>query len=244
LERLVEERTAELKSTHIKLLHAEKLTALGRLAASIAHEFGSPIFGIRMTLQQAIADENLKEDSRKLLNLALKEGDRCNRMLQNLRDLYRPSNGVTTCADIHQIIDEALQISHKKLVSSKVKVIQDFTAAKPEIPVVADQMMQVFLNLITNAGDAMAPSGGGTLTVKTELAEDKIRIIFQDTGHGISRENLDKVFEPFFSTKTAEMGTGLGLAVSRKIVMDHGGDISAESASGQGCIFTVELPIS
>ncbi len=243
LEKLVEERTAELKITHIKLLHAEKLTALGKLAASIAHEFGSPIFGIRMSLQQVIGDNNLKEDGRELLNLALKESERVNRMLQNLRDLYRPSNGITTYADIHQIIEEALQISNKKLVAGKIKVLRDFTGAKLEIPVIADQIMQVFLNLITNAGDAMASSGGGTLTVKTEVAENKIYIVFKDTGCGIGQEDLTKVFEPFFSTKSTENGTGLGLAVSQKIVRDHGGNISVESVPGQGCIFTVELPM-
>ena len=243
LEELVEERTAELKAANEQLLHAEKLAILGGLAASIAHEFRSPVFGIQMVLQEIKEKASLKKSEQKLISLAINENHRMSKMLLNLKDLYRPSTDTSAPSDIHQIIEEALEIYRKKLQISKVKVVKNFAENMPKVPIVADHIKQVFLNFIINAEEEMSASGG-FLTIQTRVLGEKVQISLRDTGHGIAKDKLNKIFEPFFTTKLSKGGTGLGLAVSYGIIKNHGGNILVESAPNEGSIFTVELPVT
>ncbi len=241
LEQRVEERTVELKAAHEQLLHAEKLSALGKLSASIAHEFNNPIYGIKMILEELGGNPDLNDGDKRAIELALREIKRVSQLIYNLLDFYSPSSGVATLLNIHQSIDEMLEICSKKLKVSGVKIIKDYAADIPEIPAVADQLKQVFLNIITNAEEAMLPEGG-TLTVQTRLVGNKVNIVFKDTGSGIPKNIKDKIFDPFFTTKKAVSGTGLGLSVSYGIIKKHRGDILVESSPDTGSVFTVVLP--
>jgi signal transduction histidine kinase len=242
LEKQVEERTAELKSTHAQLLHAEKLGALGKLAASVAHEFNNPIYGIRMSLEQLGENTHLNKKKQKLLNMALRECDRITRLISNMQDFYRPSAARATAVDIHRLIEDVLQISEKRLNLDKIKVVRNFARDMPMVSVVNDQIKQVFLNIITNAQEAMTLSGG-QLTIQTIVLDSAIQILFKDDGPGISDENLGKIFDPFFTTKADVKGSGLGLSVSYGIIKNHKGNIIVKSTPNEGSIFTVELPV-
>ena len=245
LETRVKERTAELKATHDQLLHAEKLSALGKLSASMAHEFNNPLYGIKMTLEDFIGRKDLNESERKSINLAMIECKRISRLINGLQDFYRPSDDVRTIIDINLLIDEVLQICKQKLKADGVVVVKDFGRDLPEISVVDDQIKQVIMNLIINAEEAVSHPGGA-IDIKTRISENKlnmIRIVFEDNGSGITKENLDRIFEPFFTTKSSVKGTGLGLSVSYGIIKKHGGEILVESTPNKGSLFTVELPI-
>ena len=235
--------TKELKVMYQQLLHAEKLSVLGKLVASVAHELNNPIYGIQMILEQLDETDNLNKKEKKLVGLAIKECSRISRMVNNLKDFYRPSSGLATASDIHQLIREVLEICGKRLRLNNIKVAMDFAENLPKISLVADQIKQVFLNIITNAGDALAPLGGN-LTIQTRSQDSNVQIVFKVDGSGIASENIGKIFDPFFTTKVAVRGTGLGLSVSFGIVKRHGGDILVESTPNEGSIFSVELPIS
>ncbi len=243
LEKRVEERTAELRSANKQLLHAEKLSALGRLAASISHEFKNPLYGIKMVLEELNGSNKLDEGEKKPVVLAIKECDRIFRLIGNLRDFYRPSEGEVVPVDIHLAIEETLMIMQKKLTAHKIKIVEKFTENIPPIYGVLDQIKQVLLNIISNADDAMAELGG-QLTIQTKIQGDKIHIIVKDTGIGIPGENIDKIFDPFFTTRPEARGVGLGLSVSYGIIKRHRGNIWVESTPGKGSSFTIELLIT
>ncbi len=136
-----------------------------------------------------------------------------------------------------------LQICGNKLKDDRIDVVKDFAEDMPEIPLVADQLKQVILNLIYNAEEAMAYSGG-CLTIKTKVEADKVSIVFKDNGVGIEKEITGKIFEPFFITKAAVKGSGLGLSVSYGIIKGHRGDILVRSTPHKGSVFSIELPIN
>ena len=242
LESRVEERSAQLKAANEQLLHAEKLTALGKLAASIAHEFNNPLFGIKMVLEQLTDNPNLSDIDLKSVALAIKESDRVARLIRNLQDFYQPSSGEIVPLDVHQAIGEVLEMCRKKLTTSGIKVTRDFAEDMPVISAVADQIKQVIMNIVNNAEESMALNGG-QLDIQTRVMNDKVQIIFKDTGCGIDKKNMKRIFEPFFTTKKAVKGTGLGLSVSYGIIKKHGGDIFVESEINKGSVFTVELPV-
>ncbi len=242
LEVRVVERTAQLKSANEQLLHAEKLSALGKLAASIAHEFNNPLYGIKMVLEQLTDNANLSEIDLKSVALAIKESDRISRLIRNLQDFYQPSSGEIVPLDVHKAIGEVLEMCKKKLTASGIKVTRDFAEDMPVISAVADQIKQVILNIVNNAEESMA-SAGGQLDIQTRTLKDKVQIIFKDTGCGIDRKNMKKIFDPFFTTKKTVKGTGLGLSVSYGIIKKHGGNIFVESEPNKGSAFTVELPV-
>ncbi len=243
LETRVEERTAELKAIYERLSYTEKLSALGKLTASIAHEFNNPLFGIKMVLEQIGDMPNMGGDERKMVGMAITESNRIAGLIQNLQDFYEPFTGRIVPLDVHQAIEQALEICGNELTLNGTKLVRDFAQDLPKIPAVADQIKQVFLNIITNAGEAMVPAGG-LLTIQTRAAGNKVCIAFKDTGCGIARENLGKIFDPCFTTKKTVKGTGLGLSGSYGIVRKHCGDILVESVLNEGSTFTVELPIA
>jgi PAS domain S-box-containing protein len=242
LEIKVQERTEELKAAHARLVQAEKLCALGKLSASIAHEYNNPIYGIKMVLEELNENIQLDEKERKSIALAINECRKISRMNCDLQDFYRPSSGLPTDLDIHQLLEEVLQLFYKRLNIKQIKLFKDFAEETPPVSVVADQIKQVFLNLIANA-EAALPQSDGQLSITTRAEADRIYISFKDNGCGISKDNLGKIFEPFFTTKGAVKGTGLGLSVSYGIIKKHGGDIYVESAPNKGSTFTVELPL-
>lgn len=237
----LQERTDELQLTHAQLRHAEKLTAIGRLSASIAHEFNNPLQGVMNILQGVARRVPMGKEDKQLLAMALAECARMRDLIKTLQDFNRPTSGKRSAVDLHTILESILVLNKNELKGRGITVVKEFAADLPRISAVADQLKQVFLNLLSNAADACR--AGGTITLRTEHVENTIRVTVEDTGPGITSEDRDHIFEPFFSTKPEVKGTGLGLPVSYGIVKDHGGTIIFDSEPGTGAKFSVILPI-
>lgn len=238
-ERLASEK--QTKNLYEQLIHSEKLSALGKLTGSIAHEFNNPIYGIQNIIELIRESEGMSQDSTELLSLALRECSRMASLVRNLQGFYKPSDDKKTSIDIHQLLVDIEVLSKKKLAVKGINLIKNYHTGLPKVYAVGDQIRQVLLNLMNNAEEAIAESGG-TITITTEIDGPNIKVHVLDTGEGISEENLKLVFDPFFSTKGIK-GTGLGLSVSYGIVKAHGGELSVASKRGKGSTFTMVLPV-
>ncbi|MBW2095363.1 MAG: PAS domain S-box protein [Deltaproteobacteria bacterium] len=253
LEGMVEERTRELKETHEKLLHQDKMASLGKLAASVVHEINNPVAGMLnfiLLMQRIIEEKDL--DSRtagqfaQYLGLMETETRRVSRIASNLLAFSRQSKLELKPVDINRLVEKTLLLNGNLLKINRVRVERLLDPELPEIVGSEDQLQQVFMNLVSNAAEAMDSSDGGMLTIETRhlLEGNQIMIAFTDTGPGIPEENISKLFEPFFTTKKKGKGVGLGLSVAYGIVEEHGGTIQVESALGKGTTFRVLLPVS
>ena len=242
LEQRVSQRTAELEKINRQLLHAEKLSAVGKLAASIAHEFNNPICGIRNVLDGLKRRAILGGEDLQMVELAIRECGRIARLTKDLQSFNRPTTGNEIQVDVHAALEDILLLCRKNLKNKNISLVKEFAPSLPGIQAVEDQLKQVFLNLLTNAEEAIT-SDTGTITVKTEERRGVVAVQFRDSGQGIAPEDQGQIFEPFFSTKSAAKGTGLGLSVSYGIVTRHGGTIEVESTLGIGSTFTVLLPV-
>lgn len=242
LERRVEQRTLELLETQQKYLHAEKLSAIGKLSASIAHEFNNPLQGIMFVLKALSTKKVLGEEERQLLAAALGEGERIKNLIRSLQDFYRPSSGEKSFIDVHRTLDSLLLLIKSDFKSKGVALELDYAERLPQIFAVADQIKQVLLNLLTNAAEACTQVGG-VITVRTRQEGDKVAVVIQDTGVGITPEGMGQIFRPFYTTKPGIKGIGLGLSISYGIVKNHGGEILVTSRPGEGATFTMLLPI-
>ena len=241
LEQRVEERTLELKKTHEQLLHAEKLSVVGRFSASIAHEFNNPLQGILNVFWRVQERATLDAKDQELVGLAVKECHRMRDLINNLQQFNKPTSGIREVLNIHQVIDEVLLFTKEEFQNKKITIKKEYATNLPDTWAVADQIKQVFVNILGNAADAVGAEGG-TITLTTILLdEEHISISIKDSGEGIHPENIKEIFDPFYSTKAIK-GTGLGLSVSYGIIKSHGGDISVESEVGQGTTFIITLP--
>ena len=163
-------------------------------------------------------------------------------LIANLRDFFQPTSGELGLVDLHATLDALLLMCKKDFHIRKITVVRKYGDNIPHIMAVADQLKQVFLNLLNNAADAC--EGGGVITVTTKAIDAKnIAIHIDDNGDGIDSANLEHIFEPFFTTKPAMKGTGLGLSVSYGIIKKHGGRIEVQSERGRGSTFSVYLPV-
>ena len=242
LEQRVEERTLELKKTHKQLLHAEKLSAIGRFSASITHEINNPLQGVLNVIRGVQERATLTEKDQKLVGLAVKECHRMRDLIENLQQFNKPTSGIRVELNIHQLIDNVLLFVKKEFKNKKITIKKEYAASLPAIWAVSDQIKQVFVNILGNAADAIGTEGG-TITLTTILLdEEHISISIKDSGEGIRPENIKEIFEPFHTTKAIK-GMGLGLSVSYGIIKSHDGNIGVESEVGQGATFTITLPI-
>jgi two-component system NtrC family sensor kinase len=248
LEQQVEDRTAALKEAQAQLVQSEKLSSLGRLSASIAHEINNPLAGIltyaklliRM-LEAERVDEPTRAAAVKHLRLVQRETERCTAIVRNLLDFARQRPLSLKDTDVSAILDEAVSlVGHQAAL--KGLTISKFCAPVPLIKADAGQLRQAIVNLVLNGFEAM--QNGGTLTLRCgpTAGGRQVEVTCQDTGVGIPPDRLAKVFDPFFSTK--EMGTGLGLSVVYGIVERHGGTIDISSEVGKGTTVVLRLPAS
>lgn len=240
LERKVEQRTSEVVEIQKRYLHAEKLSALGKLSASMAHEFNNPLQAIAVILQ-SLKKANIDKNDREMLELAIAESDRMKRLISNLRDFYRPSTEMKAYFDIHVLIDGLLLLLKYDFQRKKINIEREYTNELPPAFAVPDQIKQVFLNLLSNAAEACFQSGG-VITISTREENERVAVAIKDTGVGIKPEDIENIFRPFYTTKAETKGTGLGLSTSYGIVKSHGGEILVESQPGEGSTFTVLLP--
>jgi len=223
-----------------QLVQNEKLTSIGLLAAGVAHEVNTPL-AVISSYSQMLRKEISPEDSRfKLLEKITKQTFRASEIVNNLLNFSRTSATEFSEVDIHQVITETLSLLEHQFKTARIRVERELRAECPVTFGNAGKLQQVFLNLFVNARDAMPE--GGELRILTDALDSKIEILVQDTGVGIGRENIKKIYDPFFTTKAAGKGTGLGLSVSYGIVQEHGGGISVESKPGIGTSFRLEFP--
>jgi two-component system NtrC family sensor kinase len=242
LEMRVAERTRELEEARDHLVQTEKLSSLGKMAAGIAHEINNPLTSI--LLNAHLMQERLPRNSRLRENLALVIGEteRCSAIVKGMLEFARQTVPNLRPVDLNSALEKTMLIMESQLLLQQVRVEARLDRSLPRVPADEGKLRQVFANIILNAADAMP--GGGKLEIATRLdaGERKAEIAFRDSGGGIPREMLPKIFDPFFSTKGTK-GTGLGLAISYGIIQQHGGIITAESQQGRGTSFTITLPM-
>jgi two-component system NtrC family sensor kinase len=237
---------AELQETQAGLIQAEKLSSLGQLAASIAHEVNNPLSGVLVytqLLNKKISQDNFSKET--ALNYLAKmelELTRSTKLVRNLLDFARQSPLAFRETDVNEVLNLGLELVAHSAQIQHINVIKDFSPILPKLMADPEQLQQVSVNLILNAVQAMP--AGGTLTLRTDLEKGQVRLDFQDTGVGIPQENLSKLFTPFFTTKKEVKGVGLGLAVSYGIVQRHQGKIVVKSKEGEGTTFSVFLPVN
>lgn len=237
LQARVDERTRELQEAQAHVLHQEKMAAFGLLAAGIAHEVGNPLTSIS-SLIQMLQRRDQDAYTKEKLALIIGQLERIQTTLRELVNFSRPASTVRGRVSIAEVVQEALNIAkyYKRTKSRQIE-----TRVPEQLPAVLgvrDQLVQVFLNLILNAIDAT--DTGGQIIVRADVADDQLLIDIDDTGVGIAEEHLPKLFLPYFTTK--KHGTGLGLFVTRKLIVDHGGEIGVTSRPGAGTQFRLRLP--
>lgn len=240
------DRERQLQQKQQELLRAERLAAVGRVSAQVAHEIRNPLSSIGLNVEMLqdqvggaqFANAEEAREAVHLLQSVMREVDRLTEITEDYLRLARLPTPNKRPEDLKRLIDEVLAFANEELERAGLTIVKQLSA--DALPILADesQLRQVFLNLIRNAREAMA--AGGTLTVSSALRDDTIEVRLQDTGGGISAEVREKLFEPFFTTKQG--GTGLGLPLSRQIVEAHGGKIEIDSVVGKGTTFLLTFP--
>jgi signal transduction histidine kinase len=241
LENRVAERTEELRAAYRKLLHTEKLGAIGNLTSSLVHELGNPIFAFRNLFESLNTKKQLAGDDHKMIRVALDECSRIKELIEGLKDFSRPSAGTMEPVDVHLVLEELLLIFRKKFENKKIQISKKYSQGLPPSLMVKDQLKQVLLNLLKNAEEAI-PARGGAIRIKTEGGRESILISIHNTGKTIPHQDINKIFEPFFTTKGENGGTGLGLSISYGIIKKHGGKIEVKSKAKHGTTFELSLP--
>jgi signal transduction histidine kinase len=276
----LESTLLELREAGSQLVQAERLAAVGELAAGIAHEVNNPVnFAVNAlrTLQREIASvesvmsrlyaidwsdpsqleakvaelhkiqdslefDEVAETIAELLSIATEGLERTTRLVGDLRDFAAPSDGVRMDMDVRRGLESTLQLINHNIREASIEVVTQFDDDLPLIPGDSGSINQVFLNLLKNATESLV-NRGGVISVAARQDNGSIVVEIRDDGPGIAEEDLPEVFEPFYSTKSAGSGTGLGLSMSRRIVMEHEGTIEVASSSGAGATFIIRLPI-
>ena len=230
----------ELEHSQSQLVQAEKMAAVGRLAASIAHEINNPLQAIQNSMHLATHPNVDAAGRGTYLNMAQQEVARLVHIVRRMLDFYRPASSIMEPLDINQAVGDALAIANKRLQQAKIQVTARLSPDVPGVRGSKNQLTQVFLNIIINAVDAMENGGQFWVGTAYHAERDQIVAAFRDSGPGIAPEVQEHLFEPFHTTKPT--GTGLGLAISFGIVERHGGEIVVESSPGGGATFIVRLP--
>ena len=242
----LEERHRRELELERELQRADRLATIGALAAGLAHEIGTPMGVIRVRAEALQDDEAMPEDSREKLGIIMRQIDRIARIVRMLLDYARKSESHKVICDLRTIAERALTLLEPEAAHRGVRTIARLGENPLMVNCDADQLEQVFVNMIMNAFDAMN-RGGGTLrvTADTEHNRDgaRVTLAFEDTGVGVAPENEGRLFAPFFTTKEPGKGTGMGLAVSQSIVREHGGEITFSSGP-TGARFVVAIPMA
>jgi len=231
---------SEIRELQEKVRRSERLASLGRLAAGVAHEIRNPLSSIRGFAQYFAKRFKGQDEEEGYALVMVKEVDRLNRVITELLDFAVQKSPHLESQFLEQIADHTLKLLTSDMAARKISVIRDYEAGLPAIYIDRDQISQVFINILLNAMEAMPKGGTIQFSLKTAEPPYAVEIIIADTGSGISAEDREKVFEPFFSRK--RKGTGLGLAVVYQIIEGHRGDISVESRLGEGTRFHMRLP--
>ena len=247
LNQKVEEKNEELKKIYEQVVQIEKLASLGKLSATVAHELNNPLEGV-LTYSKLIAKKLSKENPDgkfnnliKYLNLISDETTRCGRIVKDLLLFSHKGEGEFIDTDVTSIMEKSLMLIKHHFEIHKIKVVKDY----PDVPMIVysdpQKLEQSFISILINGIESMRDEG--TITVQISNEEDQCTIRISDQGKGIGSEDLPYIFEPFYTTKSNQKGTGLGLAVVFGIIQLHKGRISVESTSELGTVFKIELPL-
>ncbi len=229
-----------------RLVQSEKVSGIGTLASRIAHEFNNLLQIMRGHSEFALRKMKAR-DMEEALKIVLDSSDKASKIIEDLKTFSRKESSKKEHYKITESIEEVLSLTKRQLNRNNIKVVKKFEVT-PEVEINKGEIQQVFLNMITNARDAMMPKGG-RLEIKVKEVNGKAEVSIRNTGKGIKEEDLHRVFDPFFTTKDVNNGrrglhgTGLGLFVSYGIVKQHGGEIDVESKPGEGTTFTIKLPV-
>jgi len=232
--------------TRQQLTHSERLAAVGRLAAGVAHEINNPLTGVLTFAHLLLRDAPENSRERADIEMMIQATMRCKEIVRGLLDFARQNEPQKKLADLNAIIREAQRLTGNQASIQRVEVVMELDPALPPLVLDASQIQQVLVNMIVNALDAMPQGGRLTLRTRTtgEAGKRFVEVEISDTGCGIPHENLAHIFEPFFTTKPTGKGTGLGLSIAYGIISEHGGTISVRSEVGAGSTFTIRLPIA
>jgi two-component system, sporulation sensor kinase E len=233
----------ESRRTAQQTIESERLNALRLLAAGVAHEIGNPLNSLHIHLQlmqrsvQKLHDGE-KAELEKSIDVARSEVNRLDSIVTQFLKAIRPSRPQLRPENVNTIVEEAVRFFTPELQDRGIAVEQELRSDLPLLQLDRDQMKQAFYNVIKNSVEAM--HSHGALRIRTDLADTHVIVRFEDSGGGMSAENLSRVFEPYFTTKAS--GSGLGLLIVRRIVREHGGELSIESSQGKGLTLTIRLP--
>ena len=232
----------ELSRTQAQLVHSEKLASLGVLAGGVAHEINNPLMVILGRTELMLMDDAHDPDTQRNLETIRVETERIAQIVQGLLTFSRKSRqDKIEPVNVNDVLERTLMLGEHQLTVGNVRVIKDLARSLPLIQANPGQLQQVFMNLIINAHHAMPD--GGRLVIRTGVVpQGRVFVEIEDTGTGIAADDVDRIFDPFYTTKEEGKGTGLGLSVSRNIVESHGGVIGVQSALGVGTTFRVVLP--
>ncbi|HVQ38969.1 MAG TPA: ATP-binding protein, partial [Pyrinomonadaceae bacterium] len=240
----LQNKSHELASMTQQLWQASKLATMGELAASIAHELNNPLTTVTLSLEALMMQLAGDEQKIAILDTVSKESERMASLVGNLLQFSRRSHAQVSTLNLDEELSSALTLIDYHLRSHNVKVVQDIASNLPAVQADRQQLLQVFLNLLTNASDAMPEGGSLKVRIRPDQLGERPAVLleFADTGTGIEATNLQMIWEPFFTTKPTGKGTGLGLPICRRTIEEHGGTITIESEVGVGTCLRIKLP--
>jgi signal transduction histidine kinase len=244
VEQELKQKSEELQEMTQQLWQTAKMASVGELAASIAHELNNPLATVTLRTESLLTRMTEDDPSYKSLKIAEQELERMGNLIANILQFSRRTTRQISTLDVCEEIDKTMELIHYHVRKHSIKIAKEYSSDTPKIHADRQQLRQLFLNLFTNASDAMP--GGGTLTVRVMAFHERKRVVVEiaDTGSGIPPDILSRVTEPFFTTKPQGKGTGLGLAICRRIVREHNGEIDIESDGipGRGTTVRISLP--
>jgi len=244
LEEIVQERTQALSQAQEQLRQAERLTAIGTLAAGIAHEINNPIGSILLHAQTALRNRASPHDPQleKTLNTIVGEARRCGRIVRGMLAFARQGTTERVSSELQQVIQSAVDLTKTYVANHGIAMSVEHSVELPPISLCPTEIVQVLVNIIRNAVEAC--DRGGQISIRTARAPIMVEMTIHDTGRGIPAEQIDHIFDPFYTMGKRGSGTGLGLSISHGIVTRHGGSIAVQSTPGEGTTFHIHLPIA
>ena len=233
------EKVRQLKDTQERLIRSERLAVIGNMAAYVAHEIRNPLVTIGGFARSILRASQQGDQAKQNAEIIVEEVNRLEKILANIMDFSKPVESVKVTSQINELLENTCSLMDPYFKNSRIELTRKFNSMIPGIVIDPTQIKQVFLNLIKNAVESMP--GGGSLLLETSLEDEHIKINITDTGEGMTAEIMQNIFVPFFTTKVD--GTGVGLAVSQKIIDDHGGYMKVKSSLQDGTTFSIYLPI-
>jgi two-component system NtrC family sensor kinase len=235
----------DLKRLEEQLIQAEKLAAMGQMLAGVAHELNNPLTAILGVTELLRERPGADESTKRQLELTHRQARRAARIVQNLLEFSRPASPQKKPLDLNNILERTLQLHEHSLRRNNIEVDFQLSADLPGVVGDANQLIQIFLNLITNAEQAIREvRDSGRIQIRAGRSGNQLTITVQDDGVGIRPEALQRIFDPFYTTKRPGGGTGLGLSICMSIIREHGGNIEAETFPAGGSAFTIYLPVA